>query len=1298
MHSLRTTVLAIIILLAGAMLAWAQTSSTGTVLGTVTDPTGAVIAGAVVELVEPTTGLARTTTTNAAGRYVFVGVQPGVYSVKSTHAGFQESVVPQVVIEVSHSYTINLELRIGESKQTIEVTSTPGAELQTLDSSVGGTVGGDLLMSLPGLQRSVTSFLTLQATSMPQQASSQNSTLGGQVAGARSDQNSIVLDGGAITNGTSGNNDYLVNFNGGQEGSIPTPVESIQEFRVATSNPTASFSGASGSETVLVTKRGTNAFHGSAYWAHQNDDLNANTWDRNRLGQARPESKDNRYGASLGGFVPKLPEKAKTYFYMNYEGRRLAATTQITRLVPTETLKQGILRFRDATGNIVSYNLANSTRCGAQGNAACDPRGIGLNPLVNTLWSKYEPAGNDLTQGDGLNTTGFSAALNLPITSDFGVIRVDHSFGSNWQWMTSYRYYKEEAAVTRQTDIGGLLPGDVKGVPASTSNIPRQPRYLVTGLTGVISPNITNEGSFSYLRDWWTWLTASAFPQVPGTAAALELGGNSVNGLVPINLNTGGARTRTWRGHNYNYRDNVSWQKGTHLVRFGGTFARAAVQFNRDDGQVGLVAPAYLIQQGTGLNIPATFRPPTCSATLTTNCLPSNQNSNWNNLYAQTLGIVDQGLVVGVRGADLSALTQGTPLFDNVVYDNFSLYLTDSWKISPTLTLNYGLNWSVEQPPTEASGKQALSVVLPKSVLIPEDYLAARQQAAQNGAVYNPAIGFGPISFTNRKYPYDAVYNTIAPRVALAWNPKFGGGWLGRLFGENKTVIRGGYGELFDRLNGVQKVINALQGLGFQQTLTCLGPSRTGQCLGNSGTDPSTAFRIGTDGTSVPIPALTPTATPPLVPGVANFPGANQPYANTTFQIDPHYHPGRNHQWNFTIQREMPGHSLLEIGYIGRHANGIYAPLEVNQVPFMMALNGQTYAQAFDVIAAQLKAGGSVGAQPFFEKALAGSSFCTGANASCTAGVVARFSGSFQTQRVTDVWNAIQPSFTFGPATAATNQIGTMFYWASDGWANYDAGFVSYRTRAYKGLTLDVNFTYAHSLDTRGLNQDFDTAASNSYNLHYDYGTSIFDRKYVFNMLGNYDLPFGRNGHSVLSQIVKGWSVAPILTIYSGLPLKVSTGSGQEFGQGGNTNGAGAVLVTKDTFGNSVHSGVAGNVSTQVGINGDPGRGGSGLNLFADPNAVFSSFRPALVGIDTTSGGGGQLRGLNRWNLDLAISRRMKFSERWNATIGAQFFNIFNVVQLADPSVNLQSPQSFGVLSSQLNSPRIVQLGLHIGF
>ena len=336
MQVLRRVLSAVAAMATVSGILWGQTASTGTVLGLITDPAGATVPGATVELEDAATKAVRSATTNAAGRYVFVALPPGTYSVRARAAGFQQATVPSVVVEVTKSYTINLQLPIGEAHQTIEVTATPGAELQTLDATVGSTLGGDTLMLLPTLQRNVTGLLTLQAGSMPQQGSTQSSYYGGQVAGAKSDQNSIVLDGGNVTSSVSGNSDYYTNYYGAQEAPIPTPVESIQEFRVATTNHTASFTGSSGSQTVLVTKRGSNQFHGSAYEYLQNSALNANRWDLNRSAQVRPQSRDNRFGGSLGGYIPGLPEKAKTFFFLNYEGRRMLNTATVQRLVPTD--------------------------------------------------------------------------------------------------------------------------------------------------------------------------------------------------------------------------------------------------------------------------------------------------------------------------------------------------------------------------------------------------------------------------------------------------------------------------------------------------------------------------------------------------------------------------------------------------------------------------------------------------------------------------------------------------------------------------------------------------------------------------------------------------------------------------------------------------------------------------------------------------------------------------------------------------------------------------------------------------
>ena len=936
----------------------------------------------------------------------------------------------------------------------------------------------------------------------------------------------------------------------------------------------------------------------------------------------------------------------------------------------------------------MSYNLKTSTQCGTAGNLPCDPRGIGLNPLINDMWSKYMPSGNDSSTGDGLNTIGFSSPVSLPNDSDFAVIRIDHAVTQNWSLTASYRYYTEQRTESRQTDIGGFVSGDRKGQAAATAVIPREPRYVVFGLTGAFTPMITSESNFSYLRDYWYWQTDSAKPQVSGAAAALALPSD----MTPTNLTVGNIRQREWRGHHYTLSENMAWVKGTHLLQFGGSYRRNAIQFWRDDQQSALVVPMYFITAGNGINIPATYRPAACSGTVTSNCLPSAQVSSWNSLYTAVLGMTDRAVQVGTRDGSLNANPIGTPPMVNKHYPEFSLYLNDSWKVKPSLTLNLGLNWSADLPQTEADGKEALGYYLSGGLIEPESYLSQRMEAALSGKVFNPAMGWKLINSTDRDYPYDPVWTNFAPRVSVAWNPSFSSGILHKLFGDKKTVLRTGYARLYDRLNGVHKVINPIQVYGFSQSLICLGPSVAGSCLGTSGVTPNTGFRIGVDGSSINLLQFFPTSAPsPMVPGVASFAGANQAAANDSLQMTPNYRPATHNSFTLSLQRELPGRSIMEIGYIHRGANGLTTGVSLNQVPYFMKYGGQSFAQAFDNIAQALKAGQTVAPQPFLESILAGSSYCAAPNANCTAGVLARFSGNVRSYQYATLFNSIQTSFVTGPATAQATQIlGTLNYFTDVGRSNYDGGFVSLKTRDWKGLSLNANFTYAHALDNGVINQDVDNFVTNSYDLGTTWGNSVFDRRYVFNFMSAYNLP-SHKGSGPVSYILQGWSVSPIFSWYSGLPLRVS-GGGQEL------SGAGAVLAQPGSFGTGPNFNVTGNATTGIATAGNPATGGSGVNLFADPGAVFSAFRPVQLSQDTNFSNY-VLRGQSRWNVDMSFARTFKIRESAEFRFTAAFFNMLNHVLLADPgSMSLQSPQNFGVITAQQNQPRRVEIGMHIVF
>ena len=1303
-------VLVLLCLFLPASPAGGQTLTTGQVLGQVTDPSAAAVPGAKVELRDTATGAVRTVTTNHEGQYIFAQVAPGHYAVTVVGSGFVKAVVPSVTVELDKTSTINVTLELGKATEVVEVHTTPGAELQTLDSTVGNTIGGDEILALPTLERNTTSLLLLQPLAMPQQSTStlQSSRFGGQVAGARSDQNSFLLDGGEITNPTSGNSDYYKAFSGGPEGSIPTPVESIQEFKVETNNPSGSLTLGGGAQVVMVTKRGGDQFHGSLYEYYRGSALNANRWDANRLGQQRPNIVDNRYGGSVGGHA--LPGVWKTYFYANFEGRRRSEASFITRLVPTDMLRQGILRFSDSVGNVISYPLQPgniAAKCGPSGNGPCDPRTppLGLNPVVSQLWG-FEPPGFDTSQGDSLNTVGFSAFGKFPVNDDFGLVRVDHSFGSRLHWTTSYRHFKEDAGFLRQVDIGGVLPGDVKGTPKVLSTIPRQPWYLVSGLTANITPYVTNDFHVSWLRDWWQWSDLPPFPQLPGTTpAALVPGGDTLNALVPVNIDTQNSRTRLWNSHGLDLRDDASWLRGKHLLQFGGSFKHTWAFFQRDDGQLNSQKALQYFMGNTigGITFPGTVRPVQCTSAAPSNCLPSSQNSNWNNLYAQVLGLVDAATILRARDAQLQLLPEGTDLRNTVRYDQATLYAQDAWHLRPTLTLNYGLAWGATVPPVEDQGKLMITVFPGANgdIVNPRSYLDQRGQASLAGQVFNPPVGFTPIGNAGRKYPFDFVGRNFEPRVAAAWQPNFDHGVLGAIFGRGKTVFRGGYWRFYDRLNGVQTAIDTLQAIGFAQSLLCLGPSVNSgasvDCRGNSGTDPSSAFRIGVDGSNINLPPIPASITPPAVPGNALVPGANISFVPNSQVQDPQWKPGSHNAWDFTIQRELRGKSRVEVGYVGHTARNIYQGIDLNQVPFFMVVGGQSFAKAFDALAAdpnltKNQSQSPVAPQPFFESALAANSkYCQG-QPSCTAGVAANFSTDVANQRVRNVFNGVQSAFKLGSATNATTQFTNFFYWSSLAESNYNAAFVSYHIRAYQGLTLDANFSYGHSLDNVAVNQDTDQAFSNSYDPHYDYGTSVFDRKYVFTVLGVWELPF-RSEVGWLKRIAGGWQVSPILSVASGLPLRVLDGSSQEFGQ----SGFGAVSEAIRIQSGGTDAGVHG-VAPTSGAGSSAAGKGTGLNIFADPQAVLNEFRPVQVSADTTSRGG-TLRGLKPWTLDLSFAKKILLpTERTRVTFSAEFFNIFNHVNFLDPATNLQSPQTFGVITTQGNDPRQIQLGLRFDF
>src|SRR5262245_32227528 len=1318
------------------LAALAQTATTGAIVGAVADRNGAVLSDAMIEIANAATNQVVKATTNQDGQYVFPAVLPGEYNISCTKQGFRKASVNAFKVDVARSYTVNLTLEVGEVQQTVEVTATAGVELQTTDSTVGNVIAGKEMPLLPALTRQANELIRLQPLSTPT----------GEIAGSRNDQTTITLDGIDISNQNTGGINTVV----------PIPIDGIEEFRVGVANPNASFGRGAGGQVSVISRRGTNQYHGLLFGYHQNDNLNAASWaakrsiaqnvtdpeQRHKLQE--PELKDNRFGFRFGG--PIWPWKNKAFFFLNYEGRRFPRTTPILRIVPTDSLRQGILRFRDASGAVVSYDLKTASLCGPNGDQACDPRGVGLSPVVSNLFRQL-PAGNDPASGDGLNTTGFRGIVTIPLNNNFYNARFDYNVTEKWRADFAFRYFGQLQAGGNLGGLNNLV--DIRGGNVvSRELLPTRQNMIGAGLSGLIANNLTGEFRFGWVRtrtatDRFRPNESAASLAIPGTETglssgqshvALDLGarGGAQNLLSePIDVDTQLARKQADDNRNIQWNADLNWAHGNHTWQFGSHIRWLPTRHLRDDKVLGALGAlvAQIDSELGAFSLPNTVRPPTCTATVTRNCLPTADVQRWNRTLAAALGLVGNVSVLMARDGQLKPLPFGETLEADTKLWATEFYWQDVWRVRPSLTLTYGLNYGWQTPPKEKLGRQSVQVNgADLSLQTARDYLRQREEAALNGQIYNPPIAFLPVNDAKRNV-FDIDWNNIGYRAAVSWNPSFGGGnkWLNALFGERKTVIRGGYSLLYDRLNTIQSVVIPTLGVAFAQTINVTAPSCTVSgaagpgCNAASSNPALSVYRVGVDG-KIPLPTV-PTLSVPVSPYWGIRPGATAPFNLNrdtslfpeilSFQLDPQIKVGENHAINLTWQRELPQTLLLEVGYIGRYASKLPQSTSFGQVPYMFKdpASGQTYAQAFDAGARQLRANPNavVPPQPWFENLVPVVNGVPGTAGNMTQALAAALGSNFINGNINQIFLNIDRRRIIAGLQPFNNYLAqTLFLRSSVGSSNYNALFMTLNKRLSKGLTTTLNYTFSRSLDQFGVNQNAANVIPNSFDLDAEYGPSPFDITHIFNGTFRYELPFGKGrfigtSNSALDKIIGGWYLSGIYTARSGDALTVVQGAGVWGGSLFLGFNSGAIpTIDPNSFGNGVNSGVKG--SNNIGTNGDPANGGTGLNMFSNPEQVFNSFRRIELSRDGRAGRANPLRGPSRWNVDLSLGKTTTIKERYKFTFLADFFNAFNNVIFANPTLDLNQAAAFGVLTTQFvpadrtTGSRWIQLGLRIEF
>jgi hypothetical protein len=860
----------------------AQTATSGAVVGVVTDPTGAVAPKAEVKLVNLETNATSTQTTNNAGEYVFPSVTPGSYKITVTLAGFRTVTVPDLAVQVNKSVNQPIQLEIGGGTQVVEVSATAAAELQTTDAQIGNVITHDALMRLPTFSRSVTELLGIQPGVVPV-GTGTGSGIAMRASGAIDDQNTVTVDGIDVTQNVVAGNTV-----------VPIPADSVQEFRMNVANPNSNFDRASGGQMALIGRRGTNKIRGSGYTYFENDVLNANTWDSNHAGIGKPAIDDKRFGGTLGGPIIK----DKTFIFGHYEGRRFDSTSQVTRTVPTDLLKQGILQFRDASNNIQQFKLASAAVCGSGGNTPCDPRGLGLSPSVKAEWALL-PAGN-VTGGDGLNTTGYLANIGTPIQDDYGRLALDHSFSPKLTFNGSYTYFRHIATGAGEIEI-------LNGQPQSVITTPQRGAVVMGGLTWQISPTLLNVFRFGYVKDTnagqaLTPKQAAGQLALPGTNTSggpvAILVGSGVSSFIdsPIDMDTQRARYQENWNKDIQFLDDMTWIRGSHTMSFGAQVHALPYTHARADKVVGSLSSLLAtVDSGNFLQIPAVNRPPTCSASIGTSCLQSNDLSNWNRYYASALGMIDNVNILAARDSQLNPLPFGTNLINHTNEFATYFYWQDTWRVTRSLTLTFGLSYGWQTAPTEDQGKQTVQIDATTGQLVSAvPFMQAKEAAALKGQIYNPTMGWVPVNLAHHPV-YNIDWGNVAPRASFAWNPSFKSGVMGHLLGDSKTVLRGGFGLFYDRSNTVQSVEIPMLGVGFGQNINITTPACNLSGAGGAGCSASagaanpglSSFRVGVDG-AIPLPAFGPT-TSPVIPGP-------QPFAETlSFQVDPNTKIGRSY-------------------------------------------------------------------------------------------------------------------------------------------------------------------------------------------------------------------------------------------------------------------------------------------------------------------------------------------------------------------------------------------------------------------
>ncbi len=1264
--------------------AWGQT---GSIRGSVKDQSGAIVPGAQVTITLAGTDTSRFATSDKDGSFEFVELAVGHYEVTVDAPGFKKFVVTDVVVDIGHVATVNANLQVGASAQTVTVQSE-AAQVETTNTQLGGVMNSQAVTELPLSTRNTYQLLQLQPGVQSQ--------VGADLFYG-SDSPGVV----SVNGGRGRSNNYMVNGGDGNDIFVNLPAiqpspDAIEEFRVLTNTFDAEYGRNSGSIVNVVTKSGTNQLHGDFYEFFRNNILNT----RGYFDPSVPDYKQNQFGATLGGPI----KKDKTFIFGSYEGDRLRqGVSSGSVILPTAQEAMGDFSAGGGSnlvpfvGTLTDDNFASILAARATGPSgqtcqqAVTAEG-GTTIASGTLFSSifpnnqipipcFDPTALALYQNNvaPLGTSTVSFVPTRPTRDDQFTLRLDHKL-SDTQQLTAYYYFDDNG----RTEPFATFQGAGSDVPGFGSVFKTRVQQINIGHTWTIGTTAVNEFHFNYFREGQGNLSHPAHtidvhascvtiptslcfqdPSNPNPQAGITTNIPNREGLPYVTVPGGFAIGNNFEGelpqtgNTFQWTDNYSKIIGKHSLKFGGDVRRQVFdQFLYFD-----------------INGEFTY---TSDSTLCTSPAQTNCDSPFTNDVG--FGTSYPNYFIGTPSGYVQGAAQGENTRNSALY----LFAQDSWKIKPSLTLNYGLRWELNTDYYDTGNR--LQTFRPGTVstkysclLNPNNFLSSQLIATYGSADCGPNGPANAVYPLGLEFPGDpgvprgltqTYYKAFAPRVGLAWSPGWTDGWLAKLTGgPGKSSVRMGWGMFY----------NPIEQLVLEQ-FSAEPP------FGGSSFLSSTLFNLPFEfqaGGYAPNPFTGIIKQTPSTPcfsssgsaGCVDFSNFRPMLLFGEFQ--PHLRTQFADQYNLTFERQLAQDLILRVGYVGTQGHRLLAShdLNIGNAATCLALNqivGDGTCGQFGSDSTYTIPGGTVlpVALPLPYNAGSGGLTIPAGTKLGPAGVTLVGLRPFSSPEC-------QPLTGNGCPADGVPVFSNIF--AEDTMANsaYNALQVQLEKHFSHGLYFSFAYTFSKAIDQGA---SFENEL-NPLNFKLSRGLSLVDAKHRFVFSPYWEIPIPKHG-GFTGKVINGWAVSGIVTYQSGFPIRVNTQDDNElessiFFEDANTPQLTGPLTFTDPKKNA---GVwfTGNIA-------DPALGTFG-NM---PHALCCG--PAIS------------------NTDIAIEKKTRITERFSAVFRAEFFNAWNHTQFANPdgnfsdglpivSANVNSGGTFGQIQKTREDPRVIQFGLKILF